>query len=296
MRSFSDYLSTRLPGKVRKIAVSAGLSCPNRDGTVGKGGCIFCNNEAFCPRYTDPHKSITEQIEDGIRFFAHKGRADSYLVYFQSFSNTYGETDKLILMYEEALAYPGVSGLVIATRPDCLKPDLLDYLERRFTGEASPFLLMEIGVESTKDETLRLINRGHDYACAEQAIRELGRRGIAVGVHIILGLPGESPEQMAETAAYIGRSGADGIKLQLLHVLEGTDLAEDYRQGKLHIPDLPEYLNWLKVCVSQLPPDMVIHRLTGDGAKRDLLAPLWSADKKRVLNEINRVFEARPGD
>lgn len=277
MRSFSDYLSTRLPGKVRKIAVSAGLSCPNRDGTVGKGGCVFCNNEAFCPRYTDPHKSITEQIEDGIRFFAHKGRADSYLIYFQSFSNTYGETDKLILMYEEALAYPGVSGLVVATRPDCLKPDLLDYLERRFTGEGSPFLLMEIGVESTKDETLRLINRGHDYACAEQAIRELGRRGIAVGVHIILGLPGEAEDDFVNHARRLSELPICTVKLHQLQVIEGTALADMYKKDpdsiKLMTPE--DYVCAVKAFVSCLRDDICIDRLVSETPGSMVLAPSW---------------------
>lgn len=290
MRSFSDYLSTHLPGKVRKIAVNAGLGCPNRDGTAGSGGCIFCNNDAFCPRYTSSGKSISEQIEDGIRFFAHKGRADSYLVYFQSFSNTYGETPRLISLYEEALAFPGVSGLVIATRPDCLKPDLLDYLERRFSGDDAPFLLMELGVESTNDSTLRLVNRGHDYACAEHAIRELAGRGIAVGVHVILGLPGETEADFINHARRLSALPVSTVKLHQLQVIEGTVLADMYKKDpetiKLMSPE--DYACAVKAFLSELREDICIDRLVSETPGNMVIAPSWGLKPSEFLRLVTK--------
>lgn len=279
-----------LPGKVRKIAVNAGLGCPNRDGTVGTGGCIFCNNEAFCPRYTSSAKTITEQIEDGIRFFAHKGKADSYLAYFQSFSNTYGETDKLICLYEEALAYPGVSGLVIATRPDCLKPDLLDYLERRFTGADAPFLLVELGVETTNDNTLRLINRGHDFACSRQAVMELHKRGIAAGAHVILGLPGETEEDFLDHARRLSELPISTIKLHQLQVIKDTQLADMYKENpetvKLMSPE--EYASAVSRFLSVLREDIYLDRFVSETPKDMVLAPSWGLKPSEFVSLLSK--------
>ena len=279
-----------LPGKVRKIAVNAGLGCPNRDGTLGTGGCIFCNNEAFCPSYTSSAKTITEQIEDGIRFFAHKGKADSYLVYFQSFSNTYGETDKLISLYEEALAYPGVSGLVIATRPDCLKPDLLDYLERRFVGEDAPFLLVELGVETTNDDTLRLINRGHDFACSRRAVMELHKRGIAAGAHVILGLPGETEADFLDHARRLSELPISTIKLHQLQVIKGTRLADMYKENpetvKLMSPE--EYASAVSRFLSVLREDIYLDRFVSETPKDMVLAPSWGLKPSEFVSLLSK--------
>lgn len=290
-RSLNSYLLETFGEKVYKLALDGGFSCPNRDGTLGSRGCSFCagGSGAFSVPVGD---NVFEAIEEAKYLLAEKSRARHFIAYFQSYTGTYAPMERLRSLYGKVLEHPDIVALSVGTRPDCLPEESLDLLGE--LNRKKP-VWVELGLQTVHEKTAEAIRRGYPLEVYDRAVRELKSRGITVITHMILGLPGESPEQMAETAAYIGRSGADGIKLQLLHVLEGTDLAEDYREGKLHVPDLAEYLEWLKLCVSQLPPDMVIHRLTGDGAKRDLLAPLWSADKKRVLNAISRVFEARPG-
>ena len=280
IRTFSDYIASVIPGKVRKISVNAGLGCPNRDGTVGSGGCIFCNNDAFCPRYTQGIQDITAQIEEGIRFTANKGRADSYLVYFQSYSNTYGETDKLIGLYEEALAYPGVSGLVIATRPDCLAADLLDYFESRFGRKAPaghPFLLVELGVESTNDSTLKAINRGHDYACAVDAVNALDKLGIAVGVHLILGLPGETEEDWTTHARRISELPVTTLKLHQLQIIKGTALERMYAEnpGMVSLPTAEEYAASVRRFVAALRDGIYLDRFVSETPRDMVVAPSW---------------------
>lgn len=280
IRTFSDYIASVIPGKVRKISVNAGLGCPNRDGTVGSGGCIFCNNDAFCPRYTRWIQDITAQIEEGIRFTANKGRADSYLVYFQSYSNTYGETDKLIGLYEEALAYLGVSGLVIATRPDCLAAGLLDYFESRFGRTAPaghPFLLVELGVESTNDSTLEAINRGHDYACAVDAVNALDKRGIAVGVHLILGLPGETEEDWTAHARRISELPVTTLKLHQLQIIKGTTLARMYDEnpGIVSLPTAEEYAASVRRFVAALRDGIYLDRFVSETPRDMVVAPSW---------------------
>lgn len=280
IRSFSDYIASVIPGKVRKISVNAGLGCPNRDGTVGSGGCIFCNNDAFCPRYTQGLHGITEQIEEGIRFTANKGRADSYLVYFQSFSNTYGPTDKLVSLYEEALAFPGVAGLVIATRPDCLADDLLDYFEGRFGRKAPdghPFLLVELGVESTNDNTLKAINRGHDYACAVAAVNALAERGIAVGAHLILGLPGENEDDWMEHARRISELPITTLKLHQLQIIKGTALERMYADnpGIVSLPTAEEYAASVRRFIAALRDGIYLDRFVSETPRDMVIAPSW---------------------
>lgn len=280
IRSFSDYIASVIPGKVRKISVNAGLGCPNRDGTVGSGGCIFCNNDAFCPRYTQGLHGITEQIEEGIRFTANKGRADSYLVYFQSFSNTYGPTDKLVSLYEEALAFPGVAGLVIATRPDCLADDLLDYFEGRFGRKAPdghPFLLVELGVESTNDNTLKTINRGHDYACAVAAVNALAERGTAVGAHLILGLPGENEDDWMEHARRISELPITTLKLHQLQIIKGTALERMYADnpGIVSLPTAEEYAASVRRFIAALRDGIYLDRFVSETPRDMVIAPSW---------------------
>ncbi len=210
-----------------------------------------------------------------------------YISYFQSFTNTYAPVKKLEPLFNAAMEPEDVAILSIATRPDCLSPDILDLLER--CNQIKP-VWVELGLQTIHPDSARYIRRGYDLPVFDRAVTELKSRGISVVVHQILGLPGETPEQMAATSRYIGHSGADGIKLHLLHILRGTDLAAEWRAGRVPTMELWDYIKALELCVESLPRDLVIHRLTGDGAKRDLLAPLWSGDKKRVLNAIHKAF------
>ena len=281
----NDNLKAEYGCKVYKLSLSSGCSCPNRDGVNGKRGCIFCDGSgAFAEA-----GPIPEQLENAKKRAAAKlkGRAAKYIAYFQSFTNTYGPMERLEPLYRAAMAPDDVVVLSIATRPDCLSPAMLDLLER--LNRVKP-VWVELGLQTIHQKSAEYIRRGYQLSVFDSAVRELKKRGITVIVHQILGLPGETIEMMAETARYIGHSGADGIKLHLLHVLRGTDLALDWEQGVFSTMELEAYIAALELCVESLPRTMVIHRLTGDGAKKDLLAPLWSGDKKRVLNAINQAF------
>lgn len=279
--TFSDYLGLYFPGKVRKIPVHAGLGCPNRDGTLGRSGCIYCSNAAFNPGYAhDSHGSITEQLRAGIGFAAHKGPFYGYLAYFQSYTNTYGDTDKLIALYEEALDYPGVLGLVIATRPDCIAPDLADWLERRFGNQAPknhPFLLIEIGVESTVDSTLELIGRGHTFACAQQTITDLNRRGISVGAHIILGLPGETHRDFIAHARRISDLPVSTLKLHQLQIVRNTPLERMYKSDpqSIHLFTPQEYAFVVNEFVRHARHDIYYDRFVSQTPNSMLVAPKW---------------------
>lgn len=290
-----QYFSAIFPGKVQKIAVNAGLGCPNRDGTVGSGGCIYCNNASFNPAYAhDGPRSITEQLEEGVKFFARKGEPYGYLPYFQSFTNTYGDTSKLIGLYEEALAFPKAVGLVIATRPDCLKEDLLDYFESRFGEKAPenhPYLLVEIGVESTNDRTLEAIGRGHDFACAASAINKLHRRGIAVGVHLILGLPGETGDDFMDHARKISGLPVSTLKLHQLQIVRGSRLAHMYATDPSSIKTFTagEYASAVAAFLKALRPGIAIDRVVSESPKDMLLAPSWGLkpfEFEALLNSI----------
>lgn len=280
-RKVSDYFKEIFSCKVQKIAVNAGLGCPNRDGTVGTGGCIYCNNAAFNPAYA--HRScgsITDQLAAGVKFCSGKGDPGVYLAYFQSYSNTYGPLERLVPLYEEALAFPGVAGLVIATRPDCLSSELLDWLEQRFGSKAPqghPYLLVELGVESTSDKTLELINRGHDFRTAAEAIRELDRRGIDVGAHLILGLPGETEEDFMQHATRISQLPIRTLKLHQLQVIKGTPLARQYEQDPeaLKLFSADEYAQLLSRFIAELREDIALDRLVSESPKDLLMAPCW---------------------
>lgn len=291
--SMSDWFASIFPGRVQKIAVNAGLGCPNRDGTIGTHGCIYCNNIAFNPAYAhNSMGSISEQLEDGATFFKRKGEPYGYLPYFQSYSNTYGETGKLISLYEEALRFPKVVGLVIATRPDCLKEDLLDYFERRFgrlAPEGHPFLLVELGIESTCDATLRAIGRGHDFACAQEAVRKLSQRGIHVGAHLILGLPGENIEDWKMHARRISELPLSTLKLHQLQVVKGTMLAKQYiRDPESVTLFTPEgYMRAIAAFLKELRPGIVIDRLVSETPRELLLAPAWGLKP----NEFAKMLE-----
>ena len=279
-----EEFQRRFGGKVYKLALSSGCSCPNRDGTLGTRGCLFCDGSgAFAER-----GAIPEQLAAARRRMAAKaGPNPRYLAYFQPFTNTYAPAETLQPLFQAAIAPPDVVALSVATRPDCLPPDILELLAE--LNCVKP-VWVELGVQTTHPETARRIRRGYDLPVYDEAVAALRARGIGVVAHQILGLPGESPEQMAQTARYLGASGADGIKFHLLHVLRGTDLAALWEAGEFAALDLESYITVLESCIRQIPRAMVIHRLTGDGAKRDLLSPLWSADKKRALNAIHAAF------
>lgn len=294
--SLNDYAKARFGTKLYKLALSGGMTCPNRDGTLGTRGCIFCGAAGSGEFAAAADNDVTAQLEKARAIVGDKAKNARYIAYFQSFTNTYAPVSRLRALYEAAMAPDDVAVLSIATRPDCLPENvvaLLSELNRR-----KP-VWVELGLQTIHPETAAYIRRGYALPVYDDAVRRLRAAGIEVITHMILGLPGETPEMMRETARYIGKSGVQGIKLQLLHVLRGTDLAADYAAGQFRVLDLPEYCGILADCLRVLPPDMVIHRLTGDGAKRDLIAPLWSGDKKRVLNTIRRYFEdadVRQGD
>ena len=285
-RSLNAYLRETFGCKVYKLALSTGCTCPNRDGTLGSRGCIFCSGSGeFAASAALP---IAEQITQAKRLVAAKDGPDArYIAYFQDYSNTYALADQLRPLFMDAIDQDDVCALSIATRPDCLPPDILALLlELR---KKKP-VWVELGLQTIHASTAQYIRRGYPLSVFDNAVRRLKALDIHVIAHMILGLPGETPEMMVQTARYIGQSGADGIKLHLMHVLSGTDLAADYSTGKFETMPLDEYISVLEACLRVLPRSLVIHRMTGDGAKRSLIAPLWSADKKRVLNAINRRF------
>ena len=285
-RSLNAYLHETFGRKVYKLALSAGCTCPNRDGTLGTRGCIFCSGSGeFAASAALP---ISEQITHAKRLVAAKAGPDAgYIAYFQDYTNTYAPADTLRPLFKAAIDQPDVCALSIATRPDCLPPEILALLSE--LRERKP-VWVELGLQTIHPSTAQYIRRSYPLSVFDTAVQRLKALDIHVIAHMILGLPGETADMMVQTARYIGQSGADGIKLHLLHVLSGTDLAEDYGAGKFETMTMDAYLSVLEDCLRVLPRDMVIHRMTGDGAKRSLIAPLWSADKKRVLNAINRRF------
>lgn len=285
--SFHQSMSERFGCKVYKLSLDGGMSCPNRDGTLSDHGCIFCSEHGsgdFAARH-DLH--LEAQMEKAKQRVGRKLRDGKYIAYFQSFTNTYAPVSYLEPLFRKAIAAPDIVALAIATRPDCLPREVVQLLAN--LNREKP-VLVELGLQSIHAQTAQYIRRGYALSCFEEAVQHLKAEGLELVVHMILGLPGETREMMLETARYIGASGADGIKLQLLHVLEGTDLAKEFQAGRVQALTMEEYISILEDCLRVLPPDMVIHRLTGDGPKKSLIAPLWSADKKRVLNEMQKAF------
>ena len=266
--------------------MDGGFTCPNRDGTLGSRGCSFCLGgsgifaEGKC-------SSVTEQIELAKRRVEKKNPSGRYIAYFQSYTGTYAPAERLNALFGEAIAHPDIAAISVGTRPDCLPPEVIELLAR--LNKIKP-VWVELGLQTIHEKTAERIRRGYPLSVFDDAVKRCKAAGLYTVVHMIIGLPGETPEMAAQTAAYIGKSGADGIKLQLLHVLRGTDLADEYAAGLFDVMSMEEYISALEECVRQLPPQTTIHRLTGDGDKKYLVAPLWSADKKRVLNEVNAAF------
>lgn len=285
--SFNKYLKDKFDQKVYKISLDGGFTCPNRDGKTGTRGCIFCSKGGSGDFAESREMSITEQIESGKKKVEKKIKSGKYIAYFQAFTNTYAPVEMLRQKYEEAINHPDIVALSIATRPDCLGDDVLRLLDEM--NNIKP-VFVELGLQTIHQKSAKYIRRGYDLSVYDKAVRDLEKIGVNVVVHVILGLPNESENDMLETVKYVCESGANGIKLQLLHVIDGTDLAKDYEKGLFKTLEFDEYVNLIVKCVKIIPKDIVIHRLTGDGAKKDLIAPLWSADKKRVLNAINKAL------
>ncbi|MBR5116366.1 MAG: TIGR01212 family radical SAM protein [Lachnospiraceae bacterium] len=289
MRRLSDYLKEQFGEKVYRLSLSSGCSCPNRDGTVGTGGCTFCS-QGGSGEFAAGFAPIGEQIDAAKKRIADKTDAGRFVAYFQSFTNTYGDPERLLNLYREAIERDDVVALSLGTRPDCLGDGIMDMLMKL---QAVKPVWIELGLQTIHDRTARAFHRGYDLPVFEDAYRRLKEKGFSVIVHVILGLPGETREDMLDTARYLAALDPplDGIKLQMLQVLSGTAMGEAYEQAPFPLMSLEEYADLVADCVRILPEDTVLHRMTGDGPRRLLIAPKWSLDKKRVLNTINRVLQ-----
>ncbi len=292
--SYSNYFKHEFGGRVQKLTIDAGFTCPNRDGTVATGGCTYCNNDAFNPSYCTPSKSITQQIDEGIEFHAVRyRRADRYLAYFQAFSNTHATLDKLEKLYTEALANPKIIGLVIGTRPDCVDEQKLDYFQEL---SKKYYIALEYGVESCYNKTLELINRGHNFEKSVWAIEETHRRGIKTGAHIIFGLPGESREEMMAEAAILSKLPLNTIKFHQLQIIKGTTMELQYQQNPsmFNLFGMEEYFNFMVDFLEQLNPNFVVERFTGEAPPRYLATPPWGnyrTDQLMVM--LEKILEQR---
>ena len=286
--SLDTYLKETFHEKVYKITLNGGMTCPNRDGTVGTGGCIFCSAKGSGDFAGSASLTIPEQLVKGKAALQEKRPVRSFIAYFQAFTNTYGPVPYLEKIYTEALSDPDVKVLSVATRPDCLGEDVIALLSR--LNRIRP-VWVELGLQTIHPDTVRLIRRGYDTDVFDRAVRRLRDAGISVIVHVILYLPGEDEDRMLDTIRYLNRCGIQGVKLQLLHVLKGTDLDDLYQRHPFHLPDMEEYIRMLAKCVTHLRPDIVIHRLTGDGPKELLRAPLWTGAKRTVLNRFHQYMK-----
>lgn len=289
---FASFLSRYFDGKVQKISIHAGFSCPNRDGSIGIGGCTYCNNQTFNPDYCNPKHGIQRQLEEGIRFFARKYPTMRYLAYFQAYTNTYGELEQLKAMYEEALMVDGVVGLVIGTRPDCMPDELLDYIEEL---NRKTFVMIEYGIESANDLTLKRINRGHDFATTIDAIRRTHERGILVGGHLILGLPGEDHDELMHQADLIASLPLDMVKLHQLQLIRGTRMAHEYEMDPkiFHLYAVDEYIDLAIDYIERLPATMVVERFISQSPRSLLIAPDWGVKNYQFVDRLRRRMRER---
>ena len=289
---YGSFLQQHFAGKVQKISINGGFTCPNRDGTVGRGGCTFCNNQTFNPDYCRSELSVTVQLQEGIRFFARKYPTMRYLAYFQAYTSTYDNIDRLIARYEEALSVEGVVGIIIGTRPDCMPPALLDYLAQL---AQRTFVTVEYGVESTIDTTLQRINRGHDYASAVEAITRTAQAGIITGAHLILGLPGESRNDMLSHATRLSQLPLHTIKLHQLQLIRGTVMGNEYEAHpqQFDIPDIDTYIDLAIDFTELLRPDIVIERFVSQSPAELLLAPHWGVKNHEFTARLLRRMRER---
>lgn len=284
-KDYSHWIREQFPFRAQKISVDAGFSCPNRDGRLSSGGCTFCDNKTFNPSYCDRVKSITQQLEEGKAFFAKKYPEMKYLAYFQAYSNTYAPLEELKRKYEEALAVDDVVGLVIATRPDCVSDEVLDYLQQL---NQRTFLIVEYGIESANDDTLRRINRGHTFDCSRQAIIKAHQRGLLTCGHIILGLPSEDEEEMLHQASTISQLPLDILKLHQLQIIKGTPLAKEYEAHPFHVFSAEEYVNLVIRYVSQLRNDLVLERFVSQSPPDMVIAPKWGLKNHEFTDLLNK--------
>lgn len=288
MIMLSDHYRQTFGCKVYKLSLDGGFTCPNRDGTLGTRGCIFCSEKGSGEFAEGSCGSISRQLERARERVRGKNREGKYIAYFQSFTNTYAPVAVLEQRYREAIAPEDIVGLAIATRPDCLPEEVVALLAR--INRIKP-VSVELGLQTVHEDTARYLRRGYPTAVYWDAVKRLKAAGLEVVTHIILGLPGETEEMMMETTRQAVAAGTDGVKFHLLHVLRGTDLEQEYLRGRVEPLSLERYGQILKACISCLPEHIIVHRITGDGAKRDLIAPAWSADKKRVLNYLYKVLD-----
>ena len=287
MKMLSQYYREKFGCKVYKLSLDGGFSCPNRDGSLGTGGCIFCTGSGeFAEGGPDP---IEAQLERAKLRVNRKNKDGKYMAYFQAFTNTYAPVERLRQLYYQAIAPEDIVGLAIGTRPDCLGADVVQLLAE--INRVKP-VSVELGLQTIHEDTARYIRRGYTAEVYFDAVKRLKQAGIEVVTHIILGLPGETPDMMVKTTEAAVKAGTDGVKFHLLHVLKNTDLAKEYAAGKFACLSLEEYADILKACLAVVPETVIIHRITGDGAKKDLIAPLWSGDKKRVLSYLHKVLNA----
>lgn len=282
--SLNQYLKNRFGTKVYKIALDGGFTCPNRDGTLGTRGCIFCSKGGSGDFAESRKLSIYDQIEQGKRKVAGKIKDGKYIAYFQAFTNTYASVDRLESLYMQAIEHEDIVALSIGTRPDCLGDEVIELLER--LNKIKP-IFVELGLQTIHENTAKYIRRGYELSVYDDSVRRLHKAGLNIVTHLIIGLPNETKDDMLKSVEYVCNV-TDGIKLQLLHILKGTDLEEQYNDGKIKVLTLDEYCDIICDCIKIIPKNVVVHRLTGDGAKKDLIAPLWSADKKNVLNTLNK--------
>lgn len=289
---FTELLSKHFPFKVQKISLNAGFTCPNRDGSKGYGGCTYCNNQSFSPGYGKPRKNISQQLSDGILFFSYKYPEMKYLAYFQSYTNTYDPIEKLIDKYEEALAYPNVVGLIVGTRPDCMPDKLLDYFE---TLSKRTFVIIEYGVESTLNRTLDRINRLHSWEESVEAIKRTAARGIMVGAHMILGLPGESHQDILHHAKLLSELPLTTLKLHQLQIIRGTVMANEYKENpdEFHLFGLNEYVDTCIDFAERLKPEIHIERFASQSPKQLLIAPDWGLKNYEIVAKIEKRFRER---
>lgn len=286
-KTVNDYYKQKYGSKVYKLSLDGGFTCPNRDGTLGYGGCIFCSASGSGD-FAAKGNNITEQLENAKKRVEIKNKSGKYIAYFQSFTNTYAPVERLKTIFYEAIKPDYIVGLSIGTRPDCLGDNVIELLKE--LNQIKP-VSVELGLQTTNEKSVDYIRRGYSNIIYFDAVKRLKAAGIEIVTHIIIGLPFETAEDAVKTTLDAVHSGTDGVKFHLLHVLKNTDLEKEYLNGKFKCLTLEQYAEILKRCIAVLPPDTVVHRITGDGAKRDLIAPLWSADKKTVLNYLNKYLK-----
>lgn len=291
-KELGTFFQQKFPYKVQKISINAGFTCPNRDGSKAVGGCTYCNNQSFSPGYGGKHRSVTDQLRDGIEFFSHKYPDMKYIAYFQSYTNTYDSTDKLIELYEEALLYPNVVGIIIGTRPDCMPDALLEYFSAL---QHRTFLMIEYGIESTLDTTLDFINRGHTYKESMDTIIKTAQKGIYTGAHMILGLPGESRDDILNHADKLSQLPLTTVKLHQLQLIKGTIMAKQYRENPegFNLFDVDDYIDLCIDFAERLNPDFIIERFVSQSPKSLLIAPDWGLKNFEFTAKILKRFDER---